>query len=255
MLELMKFITDDAVVSFLLLFIRFSSTLGFVIFYSAQNIPATIKGALAFWITLVFFPLVAQTQIPITLDAILLGILSETMFGFLTGLFLSMVMAAFSFGGESISQAMGLNMASLFDPTTGTNSQVVSFLITNLMLVLFLEMNGHHWILEYVAYSLQKVPLGGFVLSEKYFEYTLYAATHLFLLSLMIAFPIMALSLLTNIVYGLLMRTMPNFNLLVIGQPATLLLGMIVLIATMSSIAIVFKNEISTVMNQIMVLL
>lgn len=255
MLDFMKFITDDSIISFILLFVRFSSTLGFVIFYSSQTIPATVKGALAFWITLVFYPLVNQAHIPMTIEAVFLGILSETMFGFLTGLFLTMVTAAFSFAGESISQAMGLNMASLLDPLTGTNSQVISFLLSNLVLMLFLEMNGHYWILEYVAYSLEKVPLGGFVLSTKYFEYTLYAATHLFMLSLMLAFPIMALSLLTNIVYGLLMRTMPNFNLLVIGQPATLLLGMIVLIATITSIAIVFKNEITAVMNHLMVLL
>ncbi len=255
MLDFLKFITDQSVVAFLFLFIRFSSTLAFVIFYDSQTIPTAVKGALAFWLTLVFYPLVSDIKIPLDTNFIILGILSEAMFGFITGFFLTIITTAFSFAGESMSQAMGLNMASVLDPMSNTNVQVVSFLLLNLMLVVFLEINGHHWVLEYIAYSLEKVPLGGFILSERYFEYTLYSAGHLFAASLMLAFPIMAISLLTNIVYGLLMRTMPNFNILVIGQPATLLLGMILLIVTISSMAIVFKREISDAFNHIMVLL
>jgi flagellar biosynthetic protein FliR len=57
----------------------------------------------------------------------------------------------------------------------------------------------------------------------------------------MIAFPIVALSWLADVIFGMLMKTMPQFNLLVIGFPIKIMVAFVVIIATLASFMNTFR--------------
>jgi len=58
-----------------------------------------------------------------------------------------------------------------------------------------------------------------------------------------IAFPIIAISLLSDVIFGMLMKTMPQFNLLVVGFPIKIFLSVMVLMAVLGSMMGIFKKE------------
>jgi len=63
-----------------------------------------------------------------------------------------------------------------------------------------------------------------------------------------------AFSLLLDVVFGMLMKTMPQFNLLVIGFPIKITVSLVVLIATLSSVMLLFKKEFIEAMNHLTIL-
>jgi flagellar biosynthesis protein FliR len=70
------------------------------------------------------------------------------------------------------------------------------------------------------------------------------ATVNMFVVGFMIAFPIIALSLLADIIFGMLMKTMPQFNLLVIGFPIKIMVAFVVIIATLATFMGIFVAEL-----------
>jgi len=125
----------------------------------------------------------------------------------------------------------------------------VSQFLLLLAMVVLLAFDGHHIILIWMVDALKAAPLGGFVLSHEIFDYVINAMANLFVMGFSLAFPIIALSLLSDIIFGMLMKTMPQFNLLVVGFPIKIALSMAVWIAVLGSMMLIFKNEFLAAMR------
>jgi len=97
--------------------------------------------------------------------------------------------------------------------------------------------------LLYISNTLQNIDLGGFLFADNFVKFITKESANLFIVGFCIAFPIVALSLLSDIIFGMIMKTMPSFNLLVIGFPVKIAISFIVLVATLSAIMLVFKDE------------
>jgi len=78
------------------------------------------------------------------------------------------------------------------------------------------------------------------------------AMGNLFALGFSVAFPIIALSLLSDIIFGMLMKTMPQFNLLVVGFPIKIALSLVVWFAVLGSMMMVFKEEFQGAIDVLM---
>jgi flagellar biosynthetic protein FliR len=73
----------------------------------------------------------------------------------------------------------------------------------------------------------------------------------MFLVGFMIAFPITALSWLADTIFGMLMKTMPQFNLLVIGFPIKIMVSFAVLIATVTATMLIMKGQMQEAFNSL----
>ncbi|MDD3467504.1 MAG: flagellar biosynthetic protein FliR [Campylobacterales bacterium] len=253
--QLLPFVAQDSVVTFMLLFVRFSSLFAFMPFFSHSSIPMTIKAAIALYFTILFYTVAPAVHMDMTVNNIFLAILSEATFGFMAGFLISTLFGAVGFAGEQISNVMGFSMASMYDPQTQQSSQLISSFLNFFVLLILLASDGHHLMIKYIEYSVEKTPLGGFVLTKGYIEYSIVVVKNIFLIGFMIAFPIMALSLLSDIIFGMIMKTMPSFNLLVVGMPIKVILGLAVLMAVLSSIALIFKERFIEIINHLLLLL
>jgi flagellar biosynthetic protein FliR len=106
-----------------------------------------------------------------------------------------------------------------------------------------LSFDGHHLILLFISESVNHLTLGGFYPTESMWEYLTLAFKNLFVIGFMIAFPIIALSILSDVIFGMLMKTMPQFNLLVVGFPIKIFLSVMVLMAVLGAMMSIFKKE------------
>ena len=247
------FLTDvfneTNVVAFILLFFRFAALFLAVPIFSHNNIPMNIKAAMAFFFTVVFYSSMPPLTIEITAPTIIIAILSEFMLGLAVGVILQVAYNVITFAGGQISFMMGFSMASAIDPQSGVSMPIISQFLSLIGLMVLLALNLHHWVLLFVDESLRSIPLGGFLMTHDLFEYIIHATSRMFLVGFMIAFPIIALSWLADVIFGMLMKTMPQFNLLVIGFPIKIMVAFVVLIATLTATMLILKTEMLSAFN------
>jgi len=248
-MELVQIFNETNVVGFLLLFFRFAALFIAVPIFSHNNIPMTIKSAMAFFFTVVFYASMPPLNIPITVPTIVIAILGEFMLGLVVGIALQLAYNVITFAGGQISFMMGFSMASAIDPQSGISMPIISQFLSLLALMVLLVLNLHHWMLLFIDHSLKTVPLGGFLMSKDLFYYIMHATANMFLVGFIIAFPIIALSWLADVIFGMLMKTMPQFNLLVIGFPIKIMVAFIVLIATLTAVMLILKGQMQEAFN------
>ena len=240
---------ESNIVAFILLFFRFASLFIAVPIFSHKNIPMNIKASMAFFFTIVFYSSMPELQMQINVANVLLAILSEFIFGLAIGIVLLLAYNAITFAGGQISFMMGFSMASAIDPQSGVSMPIISQFLSLMALMVLFALDLHHWILLFIDNSLSSIPLGGFVMTEDLFNYIIHAASRMFLVGFMIAFPIIALSWLADVIFGMLMKTMPQFNLLVIGFPIKIMVAFGVLIATLTATMLILKTEMFEAFN------
>lgn len=252
-MEFVNYLGDKNVTTFMLLFARMSGLIVFFPFYSHISIPLVIKTTLALFLTMYLYPLAKLDNLHLD-SFLILQALSEIIFGMIAGLMLQIVFAFIMMAGEQIAFVMGFTMASVLDPSSGTNMPITSQILNLIALLFFLAFDGHHLILLFLSHSLGYISLGAFYPAENLMRYLNMGIFNIFVIGFTMSFPVLAISLLADVIFGLLMKTMPQFNLLVVGYPIKIALGFIVLIVILIVMMQYFKELIVEVFSNMQTL-
>jgi len=250
-MEILNYLTDVNVVTFLLLFVRIASFFSFMPFFNYTAIPMNVKAAFAFWLTILLFPITPKFAYEINTFTILLSVLNEVAFAFFVGMALQVVFDILKYAGEQISFVMGFTMANVLDPNAGIQTTIVSQFFTWVAIMIFLSLGGDHLEILFLNKTFSMLPFGEFFSYHNIYEYFINYMSKYFLLGIAMAFPIIAISLLGDIIFGMIMKTMPQFNLLVVGFPIKITISFMVLVAIIGSMMKLFSNEIIQVFENI----
>ncbi|MDD3324662.1 MAG: flagellar biosynthetic protein FliR [Sulfurospirillaceae bacterium] len=253
--SLAEFIKQEQVILFLLVFARLSGLFAFFPFFSHMKIPIFVNIAMTFLMTIFLFPLASPPTISMTVFSLALAVVSELMMGLIGGLMLTIVISSLQLAGMQIAFVMGFTMASVIDPQSEMSSPIISQFLSSLALMMVLAFNGHHVMLTFIAESLQVLPLGEFYPSQNIWSYLGRSVAGMFVYGFILSFPVLALSLLLDLVFGMLMKTMPQFNLLVVGFPIKIVVSFIVLCAVLMPMMLIFKKEFLEALNYLKILL
>ena len=241
-MELHELLKDENVITFILLLIKFTIILGLFPFYNFQTIPISIKAPFAFYLAVIFFPITPKYDLEVEAITLITVIFFEVLSGFIMALVLKIVFDTIVYVSELISMIMGLSAAAMFDPLTQSQSTVVGQIFSLAVLMSFLTFDGHHLILLLANEWSINIPFGTYLFNSQVFSFISKDVTNLFIYGFSIAFPVIAVGLFSDIAFGMLMKTMPQFNIFVIGLPIKVGLGMITIIAVFSSMLFVFKE-------------
>lgn len=252
-MEFVNYLGDKNVATFMLLFARVSGLMVFFPFFSNSSIPMVIKSTIAFFLTMYLYPLARLDNLHLD-GFLILQILSEIIFGMIAGLMLQIVFAIILMAGEQIAFVMGFTMASVLDPNSGTNMPITSQILNLIALLFFLAFDGHYLVLLFLSHSLGYINLGEFYPTENLMRYLNMGIFNIFVIGFTMAFPVLAISLLADVIFGLLMKTMPQFNLLVVGYPIKIALAFVVLIAILLVMMQYFQKLIAGVFSNMQVL-
>jgi len=250
-MEILNYLTPANVVTYLLLFVRISSFLAFMPFFNYTAIPINVKAAFAFWLSILLLPITPKFAYEINIATILLSVLNDVAFAFFVGMALQVVFDILKYAGEQISFVMGFTMANVLDPNAGIQTTIVSQFFTWVAILVFLSFGGDHLEILFLNKTLRVLPFGEFFSYHNVYEYFITYMTKYFLLGIAMAFPIIAISLMGDIIFGMIMKTMPQFNLLVVGFPIKITIAFIVLVAIIGSLLQLFSNEMLQVFDAI----
>jgi flagellar biosynthetic protein FliR len=250
-MEIVNYLTPVNVVTFLLLFVRITSFISFLPFLNYTTIPMNIKAAFSFWLTVLLYPITPKFSYEINIFSIILSALNEVAFAFFVGSALQLIFDVLKYAGEQISFVMGFTMASVLDPNSGIQTTIISQFITWVAVLVFLSLGGDHLEILFLNKTLSMLSFGEFFSYKNVYEYFLEYMGKYFLLGIAMAFPIIATSLLADIIFAMIMKTMPQFNLLVVGFPIKITIAFSVLIAIIASLMHNFSLRIMEVFDKL----
>ncbi len=248
-MEIASILTPINITTFFLLFIRFASFLSFIPVFNYPTIPMTAKASFAFWLTILFYPITPKINFDINLFNIILAVLSEVTLAFLVGTALNLMFDVLRFTAEQISFVMGFTMANVFDPNAGVQSTIVSQFFIWIAVLIFFSFGGDHLEIYLLAKSLNSLPLGVIFDIHSFYQFFVDYMYKYFLFGFSLAFPILAVSLFSDIIFAMIMKTMPQFNLLVVGFPIKIAIAFLVLMAIIGAMMRVFQKEIIEIFN------
>ena len=248
-MQIANLLSDVNVATFVLLFIRFASFFSFIPFFNFPTIPMSTKAAFSLWLAILFYPLTPKVTFEINAITLFLAIISEVTLAFLVGSALNMAFDILRYAAEQISFVMGFTMASVFDPNFGVQSNVIGQFFIWVALLVFFAFGGDHLEIWLIAKSLHSLPFGAIFNIHAFYQVFVDYMYKYFLLGFSLAFPILAVSLFSDIVFAMIMKTMPQFNLLVVGFPIKITIAFLVLMAILGSIMLVFQKEMINIFN------
>ena len=201
--------------------------------FGRNNIPAMTRIGLVASISLLFFfdaPAVVELSYT-NVFGYLIVCAGELMVGvclaFVTNMFFSL---AFT-GGQLIDMQIGFGIVNVLDPQLNTQIPMTGNLLNITLLLLFFIMNGHQRLIEILWLTLEMLPVGGLSLSTQTALAAVEIFARTFALGVMVALPVVCSGLVIEICFGVLMRTVPQLNVFVIGIPLKILIGFFILIA------------------------
>jgi len=201
---------------------------------SSTSVPARIKAALAVLLALVMYPLAAAHPIVLPQRAFLYLpiVVTELGIGLIMGLAASMVIAALHVAGSIMAQQVGMAMARVVSPDTQLPQTAIAAFLGIVGLLLFLAVNGHHWFIQSLAISYRDIPLGEAHWTPAVTQSMLSGFSSLFVVGLKVAAPVMGIMFMVNVLIGLMAKAVPQMNILLVGYPVKVLVGLSAMMLT-----------------------
>ncbi|RIX51812.1 flagellar type III secretion system protein FliR [Paenibacillus nanensis] len=240
---------------FLLIFCRITAFFVVAPVFSSRGVPNTFKIGLGFFISLIVFFSYGLSQTIVPNAEYVLIVLREILIGLMMGFVVYLFFAAVQTAGSLMDMQIGLAMANVVDPHTGVSAPLLGNFKYMLLLLVFLMMNGHHYLLTGLMNSYQWMPLDNDLFSRmvsgSLTEYLTRVFGNTFLLALQIAAPLVVAMFLTDLGLGFLTKTAPQFNVFVIGVPLKLILGLFLVFLLMPSMALLFEKLFSIMFDSL----
>ena len=197
--------------------IVFARVLGFVRFapiFNRKEIAGLVKLAFAFILTMILTPLIKPPMPPAEISPLLfIGLNFIT--GAIIGYIAQLIILAIEAGGDMINTQMGLSSAMVMDPTTNSQTSILSRVITLLGLIIFIQLGGFYWLINAFIRSFTIFPVYATSIPlEKIInmDYLVTTTSNVLYIGLQIASPVLLATLGQDIILGVISKTAPQVN-------------------------------------------
>ena len=214
--------------SFLLTLTRISLMVFLLPVFGGTGAPRTLKAAICLALTAAVWPYVhlPGEGMPAHPFELLIVILGEMVLGLMLSLVVRFTFAGIQSGGQILAFQMGFSMATTVDPMQGEQETVISHFLYTVAILTFLVLNGHLYILKALMDSFQLIPPGGLILSPPLGTEIITMSAQIFVLAIKVAAPVLAALFLVELALALMARAAPQMNLLIIGFPLKIAIGL-----------------------------
>ena len=214
---------------FFAILLRLSVVLFVLPIFNSRQVPHAFKACISLGLSLMLYPLLRETVSPISLEpfALVPLVMGELVFAIVLSLSVTLILSAFQMAGEFINFEMGFGFAQVVDPQNGTQTMLFSMWFQLLALMLFLSMNGHHFLLKSVVESFHTLPIGAFALDQALYRSIIALSGQLFIIAIKLSSPVLIALVVTQIGLGLMSKFAPQLNILMTSFPLTIFVGLV----------------------------
>ncbi|MGA9798816.1 MAG: flagellar biosynthetic protein FliR [Terriglobales bacterium] len=209
--------------------LRVSGLMLFAPFFSSTVIPPQVKAVLTLALTAILYPGYAQEITATSLSHWPLVFVGELVIGVGMGIVSNLVFEAAQLAGQVLSIQVGYSLVNILDPTTQVESTVIGAFHQTLVMLIFLSLNVHQWIIRAVARSFEYLPPGSATITASFTQTVIHQGAVILATGVQLAAPVLAATLLTDIVLGLLSKASPQLPVMLLGTAVKSMLGLGVL--------------------------
>ena len=235
---------DRAILLWALVAARVAPIVMMVPYLGGKAVPQLVKMGLTIALTGMIYPLVwgsgAAAALPDGALALMVLLCKELLLGFTFGFVATLVFDAVRIAGQLIDNARGQTQATAFVPQLKERVSVTSDYLYQLNVVVFLLLGGHRLFIaalvnSFAAIPPQTMPPLGDHLGAMAFGITR-LATDAITLGVVMAFPVIAAILLTDLCLAMVNRAAPQINVFFLGMPIKALAGIVVVLMTLQAL-------------------
>lgn len=221
---------------------RILGTVWLAPFLGGKLVPSQVKIGLSFVLGVLMYPFVlteanldavfnpATSPYPFAARAVGLMV-KEVFIGVILGFIIVTIWHGAEMVGRFVDTARGSAMGSALVPESGQQASVFGSLYYQLVLTLFLLVDGHLIFLQYFAKSymlipLAKVPNFGFGAWE-FYDMVIRLTGELFTISMLLSAPVVLVIFITDVCMGLFNKVAPQINVQFLMMPLKAMLGVL----------------------------
>ena len=210
--------------------IRLGTLMSFAPFFGSKAISARVKAGLTIVLTALIYPLCAPRMAagnPVEFARIVFG---EAVIGLALAMCIQFVFEGVRLAGQLLGFQIGFSLVNAIDPQTNVDTPVLSTLHETVILLVFFRLSVDHWMLRALVKSFEYAPPGSITVSSAAMQHLAAMAVKMFCIGAEIAVPVLAATLLIDLVLGLTAKVAPQVPVLFLGMSIKSLVGMGVLL-------------------------
>jgi flagellar biosynthetic protein FliR len=212
---------------------RVSAVMVFAPFFGSMTISPRIKAGLAIALTAILYPLVGKDlpSLSGTSEWKVAG--GEFVVGTILGITLQFVFEGLELAGQIVGFQVGHALANLINPQSDAETPILSNFYQMVAILIFLQLNVHHWLLRGMVKSFQYCPPGMVVVTPAVTEQLWHAAGGMLLIGVQIAIPTLLATMLIDVALGFVGRASPQLPVLFVGISVKSVVAFLVVMGTM----------------------
>ncbi|OPL16132.1 MAG: hypothetical protein AVO38_08640 [delta proteobacterium ML8_D] len=220
-------ITAEQLQLFIFILLRVSAMMVTIPIFGNRNVPIRAKGGLSLIIAFLLFPFIKFNLPPLEIFSLILGMLGEVIIGIIIGFAGRLAFAGVQIAGQLIGFQMGFAVVNVFDPITSEQVSIIAQFQYLIAMLIFLAVDGHHVFLSAIAESYRIILPFDFCFSAELMRSIVAISKDIFIIAVKIGAPVITALLMTSIGFGLIARTVPQINILIVGFPLKIAIGLI----------------------------
>ena len=209
--------------------------------FGSPQLPAHIKLLASVALAFVFVPTVhVAGSLPTDILPMTVIVAREALVGLVIGFVCTLVFSAIQMAGQLVDGQTGLSFATTVDPTNGTPGAVAARFHQLIAGMLFFAINAHHILIRGLYDSFQIAPIGQVAINPAVAGGVVDLFTALLVVAIRIAIPVVAAVFMADIALAVTARLVPQMNVLMVGFPLKLgvgIIGMIIALPIMVSMS------------------
>ena len=242
--------------TFIFILLRVSCMVITIPIFGDSSVPVRIKAGLSLMITFLLFPCIKFPLPAPNLLPLIYGMLGEVLIGIIIGFVGKLIFIGVQIAGQLIGFQMGFAIVNVFDPITSEQVSIIAQFQYLIAILIFLAVDGHYIFLYAIAESYRIISPLNFHFSAKLMQSIIEISKDIFIIAVKIAAPIATVLLMTSIGFGLIARTVPQINILIVGFPLKIAIGLIgigltlpVFTRIMTRLFLTFGDKLNLLLN------
>lgn len=245
-------ISASTLIAFVLVLSRMVGVFVFVPLPVKEAGPSVARIAFGFATALALFPRwpVIDAR-DLTLGTFAAWLISEAALGTAMGLMVSFITEFLTFAAQILGLQAGYGYASVVDPTTQADSDVLPVLAQLTAGLLFFTTGLHRYVISAFAASLNRYPPGQFAVTQDLVRTVIKLSSNVISVGLRLALPVIGLLLMTEVALALLSRINSQLHIGMQAFPAKMMLTLVTLASVLLIVPVLYQAFASEVFENI----
>ncbi len=194
----------------------------------ADQMPVQLRAALAALLATLILPVLpVPASVPSGIPALVGLMASELAIGLLLGTVVAWILEAVAFAGSLMDMQMGFSFVQFLDPATSQSVSISGSLMMQMSALLVFVTGLHHQMILALVDSYRVAPMGQGVPLQVMGLVLLIG--QLLAKGFQLAFPVMAVLFLVDLILGISGKFMPQLQLLQLSFPLKIAMGLVIL--------------------------